>query len=107
MHISLSFDAFVTLPYTTGVVQNINDKATVEIRPEYIDNGGLILKPGEKYRFNNSTIYAKSLWKIDKPVKVAVVPATYGGGGGGGGGDISEAIATDEEVDEMMDSIFD
>lgn len=107
MHITLSFEAFATMPYTTGILQNISDRATVEIRPEYIDNGGLVLKPGEKYRFRDSTIYARSLWE-DKTATVAVVPAYESGGGGGGEGGIDDSqIATDEEIDEILDEIFD
>lgn len=109
MHIALSFEAFATMPYTTGILQNISDRATIEIRPEYIDNGGLVLKPGEKYRFRDSTIYARSLWE-DKTAVVAVVPASAGGGSGGGDGDgeiADKYIATDDEIDEILDEIFD
>lgn len=113
MHMSLSFDAFLSLPYTTGIVQNINEKATVEIRTGSMDNIGLILRPGEKYKFHDSSIFARSLWKDGEHVKIAVAQLSDDGSGGGGGsgdgggsGCGDEHIATDEEVDEMLDGII-
>lgn len=84
MQITLSFDSFTELPYTSGTVQNISSQATVEICQDDTANTGLILGPGEWFSWSNSTIYARSAWDYEPTAICAVVPFKKGGEGGGG-----------------------
>jgi hypothetical protein len=86
MQITLSFDNFTELPYTSGTIQNISSQATVEICQEDTANTGLILGPGEWFSWSNSTIYARSAWDYEPTAVCAVVPFLKQGEGGGGSG---------------------
>jgi hypothetical protein len=83
MQITLSFDNFTELPYTSGTIQNISSQATVEICQDDTANTGLILGPGEWFSWSNSTIYARSAWDYEPTATCAVVPFKKGGEGGG------------------------
>jgi hypothetical protein len=83
MQITLSFDSFTELPYTSGTVQNISSQATVEICQDDTANTGLILGPGEWFSWSNSTVYARSAWDYEPVARCAVVPFKKGGEGGG------------------------
>jgi hypothetical protein len=83
MQITLSFDNFTELPYTSGTIQNISSQATVEICQDDTVNSGLILGPGEWFSWSNSTIYARSAWDYEPTATCAVVPFKKGGEGGG------------------------
>jgi hypothetical protein len=83
MQITLSFDNFTELPYTSGTIQNISSQATVEICQDDTINSGLILGPGEWFSWSNSTIYARSAWDYEPTARCAVVPFKKGGEGGG------------------------
>lgn len=83
MQITLSFDTFTELPYTSGTVQNISSQATVEICQDDTANTGLILGPGEWFSWSNSTVYARSAWDYEPVARCAVVPFKKGGEGGG------------------------
>jgi hypothetical protein len=83
MQITLSFDNFTELPYTSGTIQNISSQATVEICQDDTVNSGLILGPGEWFSWSNATIYARSAWDYEPTATCAVVPFLKGGEGGG------------------------
>jgi hypothetical protein len=83
MQITLSFDNFTELPYTSGTIQNISSQATVEICQDDTANTGLILGPGEWFSWSNSTVYARSAWDYEPTARCAVVPFKKGGEGGG------------------------
>jgi hypothetical protein len=83
MQITLSFDTFTELPYTSGTIQNISSQATVEICQEDTANTGLILGPGEWFSWSNSTVYARSAWDYEPVARCAVVPFKKGAEGGG------------------------
>lgn len=83
MQITLSFDNFTELPYTSGTIQNISSQATVEICQDDTVNSGLILGPGEWFSWSNSTVYARSAWDYEPVARCAVVPFKKGGEGGG------------------------
>ena len=83
MQITLSFDNFTELPYTSGTIQNISSQATVEICQDDTVNSGLILGPGEWFSWSDSTIYARSAWDYEPTAICAVVPFKKGGEGGG------------------------
>lgn len=80
MQITLSFDNFTELPYTSGTIQNISSQATVEICQDDTANTGLILSPGEWFSWSNSTVYARSAWDYEPTARCAVVPFKEGGG---------------------------
>ena len=91
---------YAVLPYDGGTVENTNRTATAEISDTADDTPGLTLRPGEKLFFNKP-IYARSTYP---GVKLVVISSS---GGGGGGGDVPEEdIATDQEVEDMLDDVF-
>ena len=66
----LSFDEFTRIPITGGTVQNISQRATVEINTS--GTAGLILYPRQNFKWVDSTIYARAGWDVDG-VKIAVI----------------------------------
>ena len=91
---------YTVLPYDGGTVENKIRTATAEISDTADDTPGLTLGPGEKLFFNKP-IYARSTYP---GVKLAVISSS---GGGGGGGEVPEdEIATDQEVEDMLDNVF-
>lgn len=82
----LPFDSFATIPITTGTLQNINEKATIEVATSETMDSGLILYPHEKFEWVDSTIYVRSAWDGGEVTSLAVLPLLKGGAGGGGGG---------------------
>ena len=90
---------YAVLPYDGGTVENTNRTATAEISDTADDTPGLTLRPGEKLFFNKP-IYARSAYP---GVKLVVISSS----GGGGGGEVPEdEIATDQEVEDMLDNVF-
>ncbi len=92
-------DVFTALPYTEGTIENLNRTAKIELADSASDEAGLKLRPGEKFIFNQQ-LYVRS----DYAGCLAVVLTSAGGSGG----DVDDdEIATDSEVDEMIDDVFD
>ena len=90
---------YTALPYEEGTVENLNKTATAELSDTSDETGGLTLRPGEKLFFNK-TLYARSAYP---GTKLAVISSS----GGGSGGDMPEEdIATDQEVEDMLDNVF-
>lgn len=85
MELTLSYDSFTTLPYTTGTVQNVSEKAVIEVGTTDTQNAGLELHPGEKYEFRNQTVYARAKWDSGEVVQCVVDELTGGSGSGGSG----------------------
>jgi hypothetical protein len=108
VQLQLKFDAFTKIPFDMGTIQNISNCATVEIALANEKDTGLILSPGEKYEWTNATIYARSNWGQGELAKVAVLKLINGGGGGSEPEPEppEDEIATDEEVDEVLDEVF-
>ena len=91
---------YAALPYDAGTVENLNRTATAEISDTADDTPGLTLGPGEKLFFNK-VIYARSSYP---GARLAVISSS---GSGGAGGDVPEEdIATDQEVEDMLDDVF-
>lgn len=100
--IVLTYNEYTKLPISSGTVQNNSVGATVELTTtQNTPDSGIILYPGQKYQFASTTLYAKSAWDTDQLVEIRVVPVVSGGGGGGGGN-----IASNEDVENMLDSVF-
>ncbi len=91
---------YTALPFDAGTVENLNRTATAEISDTSDETGGLTLRPGEKLFFNK-VIYARAAYP---GAKLAVISSS---GGGGSGGEVPEdEIATDQEVEDMLDDVF-
>lgn len=72
MQYELSFDEFTKIPITGGTVQNISQRAAVEINTSESPDTGLVLYPGERYEWSDATIYVRAGWDVEG-VKVAVI----------------------------------
>ena len=80
-----------------GILQNIGT-ADVELSAESTDRTGIVLKPGQHIFASGEQFYAR---KIGCGACAVADLSTDGSGGGSG-----LEIATDEEVNEMLDEIF-
>ena len=89
---------YIPLPYEEGTVENINRTATAELSDSAGTGGGIHLRPGEKFVFN-SQLYARSNYP---GMKLALVASA----GGSGGGVDPEDIATDDEVEDLIDDVY-
>ena len=91
---------YAALPYEAGTVENLNKTATAELSDSSDDVGGITLGPGEKFIFNRQ-LYARTKYE---GMKLAIVESA--GGTDRGGEPPEDEIATDEEVDEVLDEYF-
>jgi hypothetical protein len=73
MTITLDYDDFVQVPFMGGTVQNICEKATIEITTDETADTGLVLYPHQIYKWTDSTIYARAKWSAGEVVKLAAV----------------------------------
>ena len=94
MQYELSYSTFQQVPYMSGTVQNISEKAPVEVCDSETPNSGLVLYPGEKYEWTDTTIYIRAFWNTPDEVIASALPLSGSGGGGGGGGDTPDASPT-------------
>lgn len=62
---------FMTIPITTGTVQNIDAMDSVEVTDDKT-SGGMILYPGNKLVFSDLTLYVRSAKSGHEP-SIAVV----------------------------------
>lgn len=97
MIVTLTKD-FIALPYDEGTLENTNRTATAELADSPNASGGITLHPGEKFVFN-SQLYARSAFA---GVKLALIASA----GGSGGGVDDDDIATDAEVDDLINDVY-
>ena len=91
---------YAALPYEAGTVENLNKTATAELSDSADDIGGITLEPGEKFVFNRQ-LYARTRYE---GMKLAIVESA--GGTDKGGSTPEDEIATDKEVDDVLDQYF-
>lgn len=106
MQYILNYQAFMQLPYTSGTVQNLCKRAPVEVSDSATPDSGILLKPGESFYFKNATVFARSGWDGGEHCKIAVLPIAGGGGGDGGSSDGDDPVATDSDIQEIIDDYY-
>ena len=101
---------FQRLPISTGTIQNNSSCYFLEVSNDPNAQRGLILAPLEKISFANSTLYARC--SGTKSFSAIVVPfadaAASGGSGGSSDGQTvpEDMVATDDEIDSLIDDIW-
>lgn len=103
---------FTKITGTSGTIQNTSKINVVEISDTNEKDSGIMLYPLEKFTFSKS-LYARCV--DGAGAEVRVVPFIVDGGGiiitGGGGSSGSQTvpedqIATDEDIDSLIDDVF-
>ena len=98
MRYTINAETFITLPVTSGTIQNISN-TDIEISDTQTVGSGIILKAGEYFSFHDATIYACARPVLDGGVGIiSVVPFEEGGKGGGSGTDTYTLPTASESV---------
>ena len=102
---------FVKINETSGTIQNPSSCFTVEISNQPVIGSGIYLNPRDKMTFTNETLYARRTGSYRNIVELRVVPfyateAGAGSGGSSGGSSSAEQFATDEELQELVNDVF-
>ena len=96
-------NTFTRLSESTGTIQN-SGSGSIEVSNQRTFGTGIILKPGEKFSFTNTTLYARAEGKNSI---ARVVPFLLGAGGvatvSGGGGDSSVPSDYSGDVEDIWD----
>lgn len=97
-------DRFTKIAETKGVIQNTSRLATVEVTDSPKNDSGILLPPMAQMAFDGDIYIRCANGGNGTEVRVAtfVTTGTCGGGGSGGGYD----IATDEQIDELINDYF-
>lgn len=103
---------FTQIAETTGTIQNSSHVGTIEMSTSNTPDSGILIAPLQRITFSGRTIYLRC---IDGWAEARVVPFIVDSGGGssssdtqGGGSTVDDSqIITDEEVDQLLDDIFD
>lgn len=103
MQCTLTNDAFMQVPYESGTVQNLCKRAPVEVSDSAVKDTGILLAPGESFYFKNATIFIRAGWPGGEICRAAVMPVA---GGGGGGGDEDYPVATDDDIQDIIDDYY-
>ena len=103
MQCTLTHDAFMQVPYESGTVQNLCKRATVEVSDSATADTGILLAPGESFCFRNATVFIRAGWPGGEICRAAVIPLA---GGGGGGGDDDYPVATDQDIQDIIDNYY-
>lgn len=102
---------FTKISATTGTIQNASNIRTLEMATSAVPESGILISPLQKHTFKDTTIYLRC---IDGWAEACVVLFFVDSGGGSsssdtqsGGSTVDDSqIATDEEIDQLLDDIF-
>lgn len=97
---------FVKINETSGTIQNTGSCYVIELSDRAEKGSGFLLNPRQSITFSGE-LFARRTGNDTRAVDLRVVPffATQGGAGGSGG--ISdEQVATDSDLNELMDDVF-
>jgi len=97
---------FVKLNETSGTIQNPSSCFVVEISNQPKIGSGILLNPRDKMTFSGETLWARRTGNSKNIVELRVVPFSADAGGGSGSGSADEQFATDDELQELVDDVF-
>lgn len=104
MQCTLTYHAFLQVPYDSGTVQNLCERAPVEVSDSAVADTGMLLAPGESFSFRNATVFIRAGWPGGEVCRAAVIPLA--GGGSGGGGDDEYPVATDQDIQDIIEDYY-
>lgn len=98
---------FTKISETAGTIQNVGNVYSVEVSDKAEPDSGILLYPLNKISFSDKTLYIRCT-EADGQAEIHVVPFTVDSGGGTSSGGISTAgnVATDEQIDNLLDDLF-
>ena len=98
-------DQFTKLAETAGTIQNVSNIFSVEVSDKAEPNSGFLLFPLNKISVASTQLYVRC---VDGTAEVRVVPFVDNSGSVASSGGASSAgnVATDEQIDDLLDDIF-
>ena len=97
-------DQFTKLAETAGTIQNVSNIFSVEVSDKAEPNSGFLLFPLNKISVASTQLYVRC---VDGTAEVRVVPFVDNSAGTSSGGASSAGnVATDEQIDDLLDDIF-
>ena len=98
---------FTKISETAGTIQNVGNVYPVEVSDKAEPDSGILLYPLNKISFSDKTLYIRCT-EADGQAEIHVVPFTVDSGGSMSSGGFSAAgdIATDEQIDDLLDDLF-
>lgn len=104
---------FTKINETSGTIQNPCRIQTIEMSATNEPGSGILIKPNQQHTFQNATIYLRCVNGDNATARVVPFIVNPGGGGsggsnsGGGSSTIDDSqIATDEQIDDLLDNVF-
>ena len=97
---------FIKINETAGTIQNVGNIYSVEVSDKAEPDSGILLYPLNKISFTDKTLYIRCV-ETNGHAEIHVVPFTVDSGGTSTGGISAPAnIATDEQINDLLDDIF-
>ena len=100
---------FTKIGRISGTVQNLSQICTLEMAAANEPDTGVLIPPLQKHSIQNTTVYLRC---VDGWAEAGVVPfvldmETSSGSGSSPSSDTDEPqVASDEDINEMLDDIF-
>ena len=98
---------FTKISETAGTIQNVGNVYPVEVSDKAEPDSGILLYPLNKISFSDKTLYMRCT-EVGGQAEIHVVPFTVDSVGGTSSGGISTVgnVATDEQIDDLLDDLF-
>ena len=96
-------DQFTKLAETAGTIQNVSNIFSVEVSDTAEPNSGFLLFPLNKISVASTQLYVRC---VDGTAEVRVVPFVDNSVTSSGGTSSAGNVATDEQIDDLLDDIF-
>ena len=100
---------FTKINETSGTVQNTDNGTIIEVSNKATADSGVLLYPLNKFSFNGETLYLRCVEGNFAEARVVPFHVDAGGSGAssGGGSNVDDSnVATDEQIDDLLDDIF-
>ncbi|MBR0062215.1 MAG: hypothetical protein IJP68_12140 [Selenomonadaceae bacterium] len=96
---------FTKITETAGTIQNVSNVYTVEVSDKAEADSGIFLYPLNKFSFTDKTLFVRCV-DINGHAEIRVTDFPVDSGGIVSGGSSSANVATDEQIDNLLDDLF-
>lgn len=98
---------FTKISENAGTIQNVGNVYPVEVSDKAEADSGILLYPLNKISFSDKTLYMRCV-EAGGQAEIHVVPFTVDSDSGTSSGGISSSgnVATDEQIDDLLDDLF-
>lgn len=98
---------FTQIAETAGTIQNVSTVYPVEVSDNAEPGSGILLFPLNKVSFADKTLFVRCTDENGHAeIRVTNFPVDSGGGTSSGGIPTAGNIATDEQIDAILDDLF-